>query len=281
MNWLTAILLAVVAGITDILPVSGTAHLFLFEKLFGLHLSDATLLIYRSMVHFGLALALLLYYHHRVWEMLRAAALPEKQQRENKRRKSMSFGRRLLWLQLVSALPMFAALFLDKPRRWLEASYNLPLYLCGFFFLSGLLLYFSGRGASGRKGLQELSLEDGAMIGLWQIPTVLPGLSRGAFTTAAALLQGFDYSTAVVYSGLMGIPTFLAAGIVERLRGAKAGASGLSGAIQAVILLTTALTALLALRVLTDQASRRRPTGFAFWCWGAGIFSLILFLIAA
>ena len=281
MNWLTALLLAAVAGITDVLPVSGTAHLLILEKLLGLQLSQAAFLTYRSMVHLGLALALLLFYHRRVWEMLRTIPWALGARTTARRRKAMRFGRRLLMLQLLSALPMVFALFLDGLRLRLEANYYLPVYLCVFCCLNGILLYFSGRGALERRELQEASLEDSLLVGLAQVPTVLPGLSRSGFSTSIALLQGFRWSAAVEYTGLMGIPTFLAAGLVERVRAAKAGAAGLPGSLQLGILAMTALTALLTLRILTEQAAPRRPTGLAFWCWGIGIFSLSLFLIAA
>lgn len=280
MTWIGAIAMAVVAGVTEILPVSGSGHLYILEKMLGLELSQADFLAYRGVLHLGIGVALLLFYHKRIGEMLRELILLFGGRSDGKRR-VVPFPRRLFLLLLLSSLPMFLSLFLNRLRLRVENSDGVLLFVSGFLILSGILLFLTGRSAREKKSLQQLTLPDGLIIGLFQVPTVFPGLSRCGLLISAGMLRDASCGSAVEFAGLLGIPVYIISGLTQWFGARKTGIAAVSTGMCVIGLLITVLTALVTLRFLRDRAAFRRPTGFAYWCWGAGLLSLILFLIAA
>ena len=281
MTWIGAIVLAVVAGVTEILPVSGSGHLYIFEKLMGLELSQADFMAYRGILHLGIGAALLLFYHKRMGQMLRELLMLIAGGRPNPRKRTVSFPRRLFFLLLLSALPMFLSLFLNGLRVRIENSDSVLLFVSGFLLLSGIVLYLTGRSARERKNLQQLTLPDALVMGLFQVPTVFPGLSRSGMLLSAGLLREASCGSAVEFAGLMGIPVFLVSGLVQWFGARKTGAATIPTGMCVVGLIITVLVGLMTLRFLRDRAAVRKPTGFAYWCWGAGLLALVLFLVAA
>lgn len=274
MTWLGAILLAAAAGVTEILPVSGSGHFYLIEKMLGLELSAADTAAFRSALYGGTALALVLFYHRRLGQMLRDLLV-------GSRKPGTSLPRRLLVLLTVSSLPMFLALLLNRTRLAVEASNALLAFVSGFFALSGIVLFFSSRSAREKKDLPQTTVYDGFVMGLAQIPTVFPGLSRVGLLLSAGFLRGLDYPSALEQAGLMGIPVYLAAALTQGFGAKKLG----TAAVPVQMLLAgagiSAAAGLLTLRVLTERAAYRKSTGYAYWCWGASLLALVLFLIAA
>ena len=187
--------------------------------------------------------------------------------------------RRQQMLYFFAALPMLAGLALYPLRRKIEQG-RYTLAISGVLLaLFGILLYLAVRGAAERRREEDLTLSDALSVGAAQILSVLPGFSRSGVTAASALSRGLITPDAVRISGLMGAPVFLASGILEL---ASAGKNlGLNAATCILTLSVTALTSLAALRLLRSFARRGSLSVFAYWCWGAGIFSIALFLISA
>lgn len=281
MTWIGAIILAVVAGITEILPVSGTGHLYIFEKLLGLELSQADFLAYRGVLHLGISIALLLFYHRRFGQMLRDLLMPRGSGRPGSRQKAVSFPKRLFLLLFLSCLPMFLSLPLNRLRLRVEGSDAVLLFVSGFLMLSGILLYLTGRSAREKKNLQQLTLPDGLIMGLFQVPALFPGLSRCGMVLSAGMLREATCGSAVEFAGLLGIPVFFLSGLIQWFGARKTGEAAVPTAMCLAGLLITVFVGLVTLRFLRERAAYHKPTGFAYWCWGAGLLALILFLIAA
>lgn len=281
MTWIGAIILAVVAGITEILPVSGSGHLYIFEKLLGLELDRSVFLAYRGVLHLGISVALLLFYHRRIGQMFRDLLLRADAARPGSRQKGGSFPRRLFLLLLLSSLPMFLALPLNRLRLQVESSDAALLFVSGFLLLSGILLYLTGRSAREKKSLQQLTLPDGLIMGLFQVPTLFPGLSRCGMILSAGMLREASSGCAVEFAGLMGIPVFFISGLTQWFGARKTGDAAIPTGMCLAGLLITVAVGLITLRFFRERAVFRKPTGFAYWCWGAGLLALVLFLIAA
>ena len=281
MTWFGALLLAAVAGITEILPVSGTGHLYIVEKALGLELSAADFTAYRGALHLGIAAALLLFYHRQAGQMLRELLVLFGVLRPTSRQRGVPFPRRLFLLLVLSSLPMFAGLALNRFRLQIEGHDLLLIFVGGFLLLSGVLLYFTGRSARETKALQDVTLGDGLLAGLFQIPSVFPGLSRTGLLLSAGLLRGLRYEAAVEFAGLLGIPAFLASGLWQRVEAGKLGEVTVTSSQCFAGAAAAAIIALFTLRFFRERAEYRKPTGFAYWCWGAGLLSVILFLFAA
>ena len=170
MTWLGTILLAVAVGAAEIFPVSGSGHFYILEKLLGLELSAADRTACLAVLNGGAALALLIFYHRRAGEMrlIRPAA----------RRRAPSLPRRQLQLLLLASLPMLGALLLRRPRLFVENHEAALAFVCLLEAVSGVLIYFAGRGARGKRDLRQMTASDGLALGCAQILSVFPGLSR-------------------------------------------------------------------------------------------------------
>lgn len=281
MSILAAIVLALTAGITEIFPVSGTGHLYLFAKLLGVRAAEAEFQSFRAMLYFGVALGSCLFYHTQVGDILRENLVLLGVKRPAFRQRGEPFGRRLGLLLLMANLPMIPALLLNGLRLRVEQDAYTLAVISILLAFSGALLYFAARSARGRRSIHDMTLSDSLLVGAGQILTIFPGISRSGFTMDVLLNRGFDGAAAVEFSGILGIPAFIAAGIFTMISAGSA-----EGAVAAAPFLIlgfslSALSAFFTLRFFTDLMARRRPTGFAYWSWGAAILALILFLISA
>ena len=281
MSILAAVVLALAAGITEILPVSGTGHLFLLAKLLGVSAGGTEFQSFRAMLYFGAAFGGILFYHTQLGDMLRENLVLLGLARPATHRRGVPFGRRLGLLLMMAALPMLPALLLNGIRARLEQDAGALAFIALLFCISGAVLYFAARGARGKRSIHEMTLSDAVYTGLAQILSLFPGLSRTGFTVSVLLSRGMDCSAAAEFAGLLGVPVLLGAGLVQ-LAAAKAGEGSFAAAPYLILgFAISSLAAFFTLRVFTEHMSRRRPTGFAYWSWGAGILSLILFLISA
>lgn len=280
MSWLSAIFLALIAGVTEILPVSGTGHLYLFEKILGLSSSSADLRAFRGMLYLGAAMALILYYRGAVLAMLREFFVVIGASRPVRRQRGVPFFRRLQFLMLIASVPMLAGLFLTGLLDRIDRGDYTLIFVSVFLFLNGALLFFAGSSAKGKRDLTQATLSDALCLGAAQILSVFPGLSRSGLTLSAGLTRGMDGGSAMELSGLMGIPVFLFSGIRQLIVTGGAERT-LSVWLMLAGFFMTAAVGLVTLRIVSDKLSHRRPTGFAFWSWGAGILSFIVFLLSA
>ena len=278
MSIFAAVILAIAAGITEIFPVSGTGHLNILAKLLGVQASGAEFRAFRGAVLLGCGLALLLFYRFQVLDVLREAMVLLGLARPARRQRGEPFGRRLGLLLLLSALPMVLSLLLGELRAEADTGAHSLAFVSVFLGLSGVVLFFAGRAAAEKRDIHQLTLNDSLLAGGVQAVSVLPGLSRTGCVMSLLLAQGLESSAALEFTSLMGIPALLAAGLRELI-----GAGGDAAPVPLLILgcALSALTGFFSLRYLTELLARRRPTFFAYWCWGAAILALILFLISA
>ncbi len=279
MSWLQTLILAILDGVTEIFPISGDVHTQIFMKLLGVTLTNGQLTCLRGYMHLGVFLALVLFFRRELGAMLQEQLVLLGLVRPTGRRRGVPMERRQLMLYFFAALPMLAGLALYPLRRKIEQG-RYALAISGLLLgLFGILLYLAVRGASERRREEEITLSDALSVGAAQILSVLPGFSRSGVTAASGLSRGLNTAGAVRMSGLMGVPVFLASGILELITAGKG--QSLNAAVCILTLSVTALTALAALRLLRGLSRRGSLSVFAYWCWGAGIFSIALFLISA
>ena len=281
MTVFAAVILALAAGITEIFPISGTGHLYILAKLFGVSTAGAEFQSFRGMLYLGVAFSGLLFYRTQLYDMLRENLVLFGLARPVSRQRGEPFGRRLGQLLLFASLPMLPALLLNGLRLDMERGTHALAIISGLLCLSGAVLYFAARGARGRRDVYQMTLSDAVITGLIQMLTIYPGLSRSGFTVSVLMARGIDGVSAAEFTGLMGVPVFLAAGIVQLISAGSAGGSFASAPYLILGFALAALTGFFAHRLFADWMARRRPTAFAFWSWGAAVLALILFLISA
>lgn len=198
MDWLQAVILALVQGITEFLPVSSSAHLILAPELFGW---DDQGLAFDVAVHVGTLMAVVLYFRQDILNMATAWF--------GSFRGTHNEHSKLAWFVILATLP---ACFMGLVANMYEEALRSPLIIAGTTIGFGILLGVAGKVASSRFGLPQLSWRDALLIGIAQGLAVIPGTSRSGITITAALLLGYKADAAARFSFLLSIPIILLAG---------------------------------------------------------------------
>ncbi|MCE2509677.1 MAG: undecaprenyl-diphosphate phosphatase [Alphaproteobacteria bacterium] len=195
------VVLALVQGITEFLPISSQAHLILTSK--GMGWQDQGLLIDVAL-HVGTLAAVLLYFWQDVWRMLKGLG--------NALSGTMNDGARLALQVVLATLPVVAAGYFLIDHA---ASLRDPLVIGWATLGFGILLYLADRLGLRIRRVEHMSFAGAFVIGLAQIGALVPGASRSGVTMTAARMLGFEREEAARFSLLLAIPAIIAAGTLE------------------------------------------------------------------
>jgi undecaprenyl-diphosphatase len=203
-----AVVLGIVEGLTEFLPVSSTGHLTITEGLLGLEVDSPAITSFTAVIQLGAILATLLYFAR---DIARLALAWFRGLRDKTRRDDTDY--RLAWYVIAGSIPVGVAGFLLKdvitgPLRslWVVAA---------ALVLWSLVMWWAEARASQRKSEDELSLADALTIGVVQCFSLIPGVSRSGATISMGLLRGLDRVAATRLSFFLAIPALTAAGLYE------------------------------------------------------------------
>ena len=199
MSDIQILVLAIVQGLTEFLPISSSGHLILAPYLFGF--ADQGL-AFDVAVHLGSLAAVLLYFRRDIWQIALgwfAALGPGRAQTPHSR---------LGWAIIVGTLPVVVAGFLLKSL--VEGELRAPWVIAATTVVFGLLLGWVDRRAARRRDIDGLTLRDALLIGASQVLALVPGTSRSGITMTTGLWLGFSREAASRFSFLLAIPTILA-----------------------------------------------------------------------
>lgn len=277
MSYLEAIILGLVQGIAEFLPISSSGHLKLFEKLLGLPNVETDYIFFDVLLHLGTLIAVLIVYRRSILRLLREIFTMLHLRTPRPGETPDGPKRRMLALLIISLLPLFLILPVKNTLQSLGNSY---LVIGLMLILTGAALYMCDHLPKGRKAEKEMTVWDALLIGLAQSVAVMPGLSRSGMTICAGAARGLDRSYAVEFSFLMSIPTILAAVVLELADAIRAGIDTAMLPRYLVGVAVAAVSGIAAMRFLQFIAKRNRFGSFAYYCWGAGVVSMFLFLIS-
>ena len=274
MNWLQSLLYGLLSGFTEFVPVSARAHESIMQLLFGVGKQP----LLQVFVNIGTLAALLVSCSGQIRRMRREELLTKV---PRKRRKRQPDVRQLLDVKLlkIAALPILIAVIF-----WLKVSaLSEKLWLVSvFLILNGLILYLPEHLPGGNKDSRNLSPLDGLLIGLSGALSVLPVVSRIGATASAAAVRGADRQYALSLSLLLSIPVMILLLIFDVYFAAVTGLTGVTFLVIVQCLISSltayfgAYSAIMLMRFLSVKAGF---SGFAYYSWGAALFSFILFLM--
>jgi len=204
MTWLEALILAVVQGLTEFLPVSSSGHLAVIGQVFQTFLGsdpDVDDLFFAVMLHVGTLLAILLFYRKEGWRAARATG------------SERIVAVRACGLAAVATIPAGIAALTVK--SWVDQAFSSWFAPGVGFGITAALLMISSRLGSGSKSAAETSWLDALVVGVAQACALMPGISRSGSTIVAALALGFSRTWAVGFSLLMAVPAILGAAVLE------------------------------------------------------------------
>lgn len=258
-----AVILGLVQGAAEFLPVSSSGHLALLQAFFpGFAPEDS--LLFDVVLHLGTLISLTAAYRRELWGMLSALL----------RRKSGegAEARRLGRLLLLGTLPLGLVFPL---RGWIEERCGDTLFIGGALLLNGAMLYISDKILAGRKQAGQAGAADALLVGFLQAVAALPGVSRSGSTVTAGLLAGFDRSFAVSYSFLLSFPAVLGASLLKLTEALRAGFD--PGMLLPCLAGTAAaaLSGILAIGLVRRLVRRGNFKPFAYYCWAVGLGTII------
>ncbi|WP_460959743.1 undecaprenyl-diphosphate phosphatase [Parasphingorhabdus pacifica] len=217
MSWLQALVLAVVQGLTEFLPISSSGHLRVVSELFFGEDAGAS---FTAVTQIGTELAVVIYF---AGDIIRLAATWFRGLVSAEVRQTQDY--RLAWYVIVGSIPIgiLGLLFQDYIRGALRSLWITATMLIVF----GVLMALAERFGSQRRPMGRLRLSDGVTMGFAQSMALVPGVSRSGGTITAGLTLGLDRPTAVRFSFLLAIPAVFAAGLSELPHVFESGGPGL------------------------------------------------------
>ncbi len=207
-----AILLGLIQGLTEFLPISSSAHVQIAQELMGLSdLSKPELTAFIATIQIGTELAVIVYFFKTIVSILRAF-FSEGLRPFAKQSSESKMG----WLIIIGTLPIVALgfLFQDFIENQLRQLWVIAVMLIGF----GILLGIADRFAPKQRAIEELDLKSGLVFGFGQALALIPGVSRSGGSITVGLMLGFTREAAARYSFLLAIPAVLAAGGYQFLK---------------------------------------------------------------
>jgi len=197
-----SIILGIVQGLGEFLPVSSTAHLVLVPYFF--HWEDPGL-AFDVALHMGTLIALLAFFWKDWIKILKLATRNSQPDNE--------YNSNLLWLLIIATIPgVLAGYFLEEKA---ETVFRNPLLIAFTLAFFGLVLYLADKYAQRKKDIGTVSLKDSIIIGLSQAIAIIPGVSRSGITITAGLFQKLDRVSAARFSFLLSTPIIFGASVLK------------------------------------------------------------------
>ena len=267
-----AIVLGLVQGVAEFLPISSSGHLSLLQHFFGLEEPDA---LYNILLHFATLIAVFVVYWRDVadmvvefFRMIGSLFIRE----EGRTRGNPPEARRMVLLLILGTLPLFLVLPFDDAVEGLGTN---PVFVSAMLLVTGCILFLSDRYGGGRKTGRTATVKDVLLVGVAQGAATIPGLSRSGTTISAGMALGFERNFAVRFSFLLSLPAVLGATLLKVVKVAQSGEFDME-------LLPMYLTGMVvagvvgyfSISLVKLLASKGKFGMFAYYCWIAGAVSL-------
>lgn len=268
MNHLTAILLGILQGLTEFLPVSSSGHLVLAQYFFGIQPDNNTLL--EVFLHLGTLAAILVYFRKMLWELL-LSLLRLKKTVQNR---VYRHNRTLISYLLLATLATGVLYYLAGER--FEALFSRPLIVAFMLIITGVIVFVSDYVKNTAIPASEMGVVRSLIIGIIQGIAIIPGISRSGSTISAAIFTGVKREDAANFSFLLSIPAILGANLVSLKDFQELGRAQfwmyLSGALAAF------LVAYLVIALMLQLIKQARLKYFAIYCWVLALLSIAFIL---
>ncbi|MFW5998753.1 MAG: undecaprenyl-diphosphate phosphatase [Halanaerobiaceae bacterium] len=251
MEILKSLLLGIIQGITEFLPISSSGHLVLFQRILGITEGNLTLNIF---LHFGTLIPVLIIF----WNDIKDIILFKSEKKH------------LIWLIIVGSIPTgFIGIFLEGYSEILFSS----VLITGFMLLiTGFLLYIAEKVKNYSKQIKDFKSGNAIIVGIAQGMAIIPGISRSGSTIIAALFQKLDKKEAARFSFLLSIPAITGANIlkIKELLNNQSH-TGISLFPLLLGTLTAAIAGYFAIKYLLHILEAGSLIVFSYYCWILGL----------
>lgn len=269
MDIIQAIIIGLVQGLTEFLPVSSSAHLIFAQQALGV--ADVGL-AFDVLLHVGTLVAVIVYFFNDIVNMIKGFLLSLVDLKNGNFMGELKKDpyKKLAWLTILATIPIgiVGVLFNDIVES-MFMGLTVPAFL---LLITGCLLYVSQRMNTGRIDVRNITLKEALIMGCGQALAILPGLSRSGTTIAAGLFAGLDKEFAAKFSFILSIPAILGAAVFQ-LKDLSGGSVEIGACIAGFIV--AAISGYLAISFLLKIVREKSLDIFAYYCWIVGIIVLV------
>lgn len=271
MEWWHAVIIGIVEGITEFLPISSTAHIGFFTSLFGYASTDLSVVAFSAIIQAGAIMAAIIYFWKDIWRTVRAFFRGLVQKSERK-----SFDYKFGWLIIIGSLPIIVTgVFLqDFVETAVRSLWWMVAGMIGFTFV----LWWADRAGTRNRKETSMTKRDTIIIGLIQVLSLIPGVSRSGAATAAGLLQGFDRVTTTRLAFFLGIPALFGAAILQITAHYHEIGSGVGWLATGIGTIVSFVVALVCIDLLLKFVARHSFNVFIWYRFALGGILLILLM---
>lgn len=273
MSFFHSILLGLIQGIAEFLPISSSGHLAIAEHLLGLKDAGAVPEFYDVLLHLGTLLAVFAAYWPEIRDIILEFFRGIRDIAHHSTPTPVPPARRMILLIIVATLPLFVVLPIKDKVESLSGS---MVFIGLALLVTGVLLFASDRVRRGRKNEASATMLDALLVGVGQAIATMPGISRSGMTITAGCFVGYERRFAVRFSFLMSIPAILGANILSLKDAVDAGIDWSQLPVYLVGVITAAVVGYLCIRLLKMIADKGKFGFFAYYCWVVGALTLIL-----
>ena len=261
MSYISSVLMGILQGIAEFLPISSSGHLALFQHFFGAKNYEETQLFFTVLLHLGTLISVFVYYWQDILDLIREFFLGLADifsGRKGKGRNNPPPARRMVLLIIVATLPLFLIL---PVKDLVEEAMNNVTFVSVALLGTGCILWFSDHMARGNKTAKNATVLDAVLVGFAQALGTLPGISRSGTTISAGMVRG-------------SLPAIFGANILTLKDALEVGIDMEMLPVYLVGTVVAAVVGYFAIRLVNVLAQKGKFGAFAWYCWIVGGISL-------
>ena len=262
-----AIILGVVQGLAEFLPISSSGHLALLQYFFGIEEGDA--LTFAVMLHVGTLISVFAVYWKDIAALIYELVMVFKDIFTGKGpRIDVNPTRKLGFLIIVATIPTGLIGILLKDV--FEMMYGSLTVIGIGFLITGTILFIAERIGSNKSSIKEMKFRSAAFVGICQGIAIWPGISRSGTTIFGSLICGLTRESAVKFVFLISIPAILGATLLDVREGMDAMSTSVI-----IGMAVSAVSGFIAIKTMIRAVSNKKLFGFSLYTWGLGIIVII------
>lgn len=273
MSYFNAILLGLIQGIAEFLPISSSGHLSIAQNLLGLSVEGSNDMFFDVLLHLGTLMAVFVAYWQEIREMIVEFFAAAGDIVKGRKQKNVPPARRLIAMIVIGTLPLFAIL---PVKDFVEVLSGNTYFIGGALLVTGCLLVACDRVRKGKKNEGSATMKDALLVGVGQAIATCPGISRSGMTISMGCFCGFERKFAVRFAFLLSIPAVLGANVLEIADVMETGIDPTLLPAYFVGVVVAAVSGYLCIRLLKMIAEKGKFGAFSYYCWAMGVLVLVL-----
>lgn len=276
MNYLYTLILGVIQGITEFLPVSSSGHLAIAEML--MKIKEENTMLLAAVLHFGTLMSVCFVYREDLKELFFEFLRMIKDMAQGKGiQPNKNYHRRLGLFLIVATIPagIGALLF----NQLVKSAFTSFIAIGIGLLVTGFLIWFAEKTARSDKDIYKMTFKNAFLIGILQMFALAPGVSRSGTTLAGSLLSGLNRELTIKFSFILSIPIILVASITEATAGITQGLNGLTIGNLLVGVLVASIAGYIAIKTMIKFVAKKKLYYFSYYTWLIGSIVIITVIL--